>query len=172
MIKHMLFLKWWLFIILVTLGGSMAYSFDVFHEMWAQDKTKLSFVIMAIFAIYSLWCGRATWSVSVCLNKKHIPGPTLQRVENVEDSGWFVSDAMLTTGMIGTVVGFIMMLMGGFSDVDVANPATVQNMLSQLSGGMATALYTTLAGLVGSLLLKVQFFNLTQGLDKFRSVNE
>jgi len=171
MVKHMLFLKWWFFAILVTLGTYIAYHFGVFHEIWMQDFTKLSFVIFGLFAIISVWCGMATWSVSRSIVKKFLPSEVRKRAEYAEDTGWFVSDILFTIGMIGTVCGFIMMLMGGFSSVDVSNPITVQNMLSKLSGGMATALYTTLAGLISGVLLKIQCFNLTHGLDTFRRIN-
>ena len=172
MVKHILFLKWWFLAILVTLGAYIAFNFGIFHEIWEQDFTKLSFVIFGLFAFISVWVGTVTWSVSRALGKKFLPGDTLKRAEYAEDTGWFISDILFTIGMIGTVCGFIAMLMGGFSGVDVSNPTTVQNMLSKLSGGMATALYTTLAGLVSGVLLKVQCFNLTQGLDTFRRVNE
>jgi len=169
MVKHMLFLRWWLFIVLVSLGGYIAYSFGVFHEAWEQDQTKLSFVIVAIFSFISLWCGSATWAVSRSFGKKGIPEEALKKIEYAEDTGWFVSDMLLNLGMIGTVCGFIMMLMGGFGGVDVANPASVQTMLSKLSAGMATALYTTLAGLITCVLLKMQCFNLGQGIEKLRA---
>jgi hypothetical protein len=37
--------------------------------------------------------------------------------------------------------------------------------LAKMSSGMSTALYTTAAGLVCSLLLKLQLFNFTHHLD-------
>jgi biopolymer transport protein ExbB/TolQ len=36
-------------------------------------------------------------------------------------------------------------------------PASLQSALGQMSGGMAVALYTTLAGLIGNILLRIQF---------------
>jgi hypothetical protein len=168
MTKHILFLKWWLFAILITLGIYIAHSFSIFHTIWEQDITKLSFIILALFAVASIWCGSATWKISKALAKNSIKADTLKSIEYAEDSGWFISDILLTIGMIGTVCGFIIMLMGGFSDVDVADPSTIQSMLSKISGGMATALFTTLAGLITSVLLKVQYFNLTKGIEKLR----
>lgn len=82
--------------------------------------------------------------------------------------GWFASDLCLSIGMMGTVIGFIMML-SGFATVDVADMTTVQDMIKGLGGGMSTALYTTLVGLVSSALLKIQYFNLSQAIDRVRS---
>jgi hypothetical protein len=81
------------------------------------------------------------------------------------DIGWFVSDMLLTLGMIGTVAGFIYMLSSSFSEMDPQNAITMQGVLAKMGAGMSTALYTTAAGLVCSLLLKLQVFNFTHHLD-------
>ena len=71
--------------------------------------------------------------------------------------GWFVADLLLSLGLLGTVVGFILML-GPISDLDTADQNAVRTALAAMSGGMAVALYTTLTGLIGGILLKVQGF--------------
>jgi len=81
--------------------------------------------------------------------------------------GWFASQMCLNLGMIGTVIGFIMMLVG-FSHVDVSNVKSVQDLLASMSGGMSTALYTTLAGLVSMQILQLQYFNLSRALEQFK----
>ena len=70
--------------------------------------------------------------------------------------GHFASDVLLKLGLFGTIVGFILMLlpMGEITEFD---PSLMQRLLSSMSGGMAVALYTTLAGLITSTLLKVQY---------------
>ena len=67
--------------------------------------------------------------------------------------------------MVGTVIGFIMML-SGFANLDISEIDTVQTLIKELGTGMSTALYTTLAGLICSLLLKIQYFNLNQAVDR------
>ena len=44
------------------------------------------------------------------------------------------------------------------------DPALMQQLLAAMSGGMAVALYTTLAGLVTSTLLKLQYYLLDSAL--------
>ena len=56
--------------------------------------------------------------------------------------------------------GFILMLYGAFADLNISDTSSVQQSLMNMSLGMSTALYTTLIGLVTSLLLKIQFFRL------------
>ena len=82
------------------------------------------------------------------------------------DTGWFVSDICLTLGMIGTVAGFIYMLSSSFANIDVSNVSSLQGVLSHMSAGMATALYTTAAGLVSSAFLKLQYFNYSTEVDR------
>ena len=71
-----------------------------------------------------------------------------------------MSEVCLTMGLIGTVSGFILMLYGAFADLNISDTSSVQQSLMNMSLGMSTALYTTLIGLVTSLLLKIQFFRL------------
>ena len=70
--------------------------------------------------------------------------------------GHFASDVLLKLGLLGTVVGFILMLLP-VGEIEEFDPSLMQQLLSAMSGGMAVALYTTLAGLVTSTLLKLQY---------------
>ena len=77
--------------------------------------------------------------------------------------GYLTVDILLKLGLTGTVIGFILMLLpiGQIKDFD---PQILQKLLSTMSGGMAVALYTTLTGLVTSILLKFQYFVLDSSL--------
>jgi biopolymer transport protein ExbB/TolQ len=70
--------------------------------------------------------------------------------------------------MMGTIIGFIMML-SGFDSLDIQNITSVQALLTQLGGSMATALYTTIVGLVCGSVLKLQFFLIAIELDKLEN---
>ena len=70
--------------------------------------------------------------------------------------GHFASDALLKLGLLGTIVGFILMLIP-VGEVSEFDPSVMRQLLSAMSGGMAVALYTTLAGLITSTLLKLQY---------------
>lgn len=74
-----------------------------------------------------------------------------------QDFGWFVADLLLSLGLLGTVIGFIVML-GPISGLDTTDESAIRGALAAMSGGMAVALYTTLTGLIGGMLLKVQGF--------------
>ena len=49
-------------------------------------------------------------------------------------------------------------------EIEQFDPSLIQQLLSAMSGGMAIALYTTLAGLVTSTLLKFQYYLLDSAL--------
>ena len=135
--------------------------------LWEKDATKLSFVLLGLFAVMSGWCGYKTWRLSVFIDSNKTEPYLIEKTEHLMEVGWFTSDLCLSIGMMGTVIGFIMML-GGFANIDINDMATVQGLIKGLGVGMSTALYTTLTGLICSALLKIQYFNLSQAIDKVR----
>ncbi|MHC8441297.1 MAG: MotA/TolQ/ExbB proton channel family protein [Candidatus Eutrophobiaceae bacterium] len=82
-------------------------------------------------------------------------------LKSPQDIGWFVSDMMLKLGLLGTIIGFIFML-GSVANVADFDITAIQNILRHMSSGMGTALYTTLVGLICSVLASLQY----QMLDK------
>ena len=82
--------------------------------------------------------------------------------------GLLVSDMMLKLGLLGTIVGFILML-APISNIDAYDVSTLKTALSSMSGGMAIALFTTLAGLVGGILLRTQYYLLDEANEELFS---
>ena len=89
------------------------------------------------------------------------------------DNGFFVSDLLLKLGIIGTVIGFIIML-SSLSTIDEMNLSKMNNLLLSMSTGMKVALYTTLTGLIGSILLSIQYNFLESKINVFinKAVNK
>ena len=87
------------------------------------------------------------------------PNTQPEESKSAIEKGWLWSDIVLSLGMIGTVIGFMVML-AGFIDVDFSDFDSVQSLITKLSAGMSTSLSTTLVGLISSVILKLQFFNL------------
>ncbi|MCZ6717951.1 MAG: MotA/TolQ/ExbB proton channel family protein, partial [Gammaproteobacteria bacterium] len=87
------------------------------------------------------------------------------KLKGPHEIGWFIADITLKLGLLGTIIGFILMLgsVAGTSDFDVS---TMQKILTDMSSGMGTALYTTLAGLVASMLLAAQYHMMDRGADE------
>lgn len=70
--------------------------------------------------------------------------------------GIFVADVVYKLGMLGTVIGFIAMLVS-MRDLGQFDVETMRTALQQMTSGMATALLTTVTGLVSGVLLRLQF---------------
>ena len=158
------FLEWWWFFCTIILAGAVLGTFNVFEILWQADQTKITFLILALFTGITILCGRESYLLSKSItNNETISKETQNRYE----TGWFSSEICLTLGLIGTVSGFILMLSGAFSDLNLADPSSVQKSLSNMSLGMSTALYTTLVGLICSTLLKLQFFRLNVYLESY-----
>ena len=138
------FLKWWLLITLTIVGLSVAAYFNFIHFLYAHDLTKLSVAILALFAATTSVIGYKIW------NERNEEEKYEYNVE------WFVSEMMISLGMIGTVIGFIYMLYSVFSSLNITDTLAVQQSLGKMAQGMGTALLTTLVGLVSSVLVKSQ----------------
>ena len=141
-------LKWWLIFCLTILGFGTLYYFNVHSLLYYADVTKLSFLIIVIFMFTSIWIGRKTFDLE-----------TTSVVDDTIDVGWFVAESCLALGMVGTVTGFLYMLGTAFENIDITNATTLQDALASMARGMSTALYTTLTGLIASLIIKIQLVN-------------
>jgi len=87
------------------------------------------------------------------------------RLKQPHDIGWFMTDLMIKLGLLGTIIGFVLML-GSVSNVTDFDVSTMQSILKNMSSGMGTALYTTFAGLICSILAGIQYHLLDQGADQ------
>ena len=88
-------------------------------------------------------------------NKKSFQEQLKSRLYEIVDNGFFVADILLKLGIVGTVIGFIIML-SSLSTIDEMNLSKMNNLLLSMSSGMKVALYTTLSGLICSILLTIQ----------------
>ena len=145
-------LKWWLIYCLTLLGFGTLYYFNMHSQLYYADVTKLSFLIIIIFMFTSVWIGRKTYDLE-----------TTSVIDEKIDVGWFIAESCLALGMVGTVTGFLYMLGTAFENIDITDATTLQDALASMAKGMSTALYTTLTGLIASLIIKVQLVNYEVG---------
>lgn len=158
----MTYWNWWTTTVLTFVGFGVAAHFGAYEFILANDWTRISFIILGIFAASNFYVGWCTYRV-----KQGMVFP-------VERYGpaWFTSDALLTLGMVGTLIGFLTVLSTAFGDIDVNNPESLKLVIGTLATGMGTALLTTLTGLVTSLVLKTQLVNLEEGNAKNAEVSQ
>lgn len=81
------------------------------------------------------------------------------RLRGSNGFGAFASDTLMKLGLLGTIIGFIIML-APIAGIDATDRAVMKSSMGLMTDGMAIAMYTTLAGLVGSILLKIQYYML------------
>jgi hypothetical protein len=74
-----------------------------------------------------------------------------------QNLGHFSADLQLKLGLVGTIVGFIYMLLP-LDSLEDFSIASMKSVLTFMSTGMGVALYATLAGLVGAILVKMQYY--------------
>ena len=144
---------------LILFGGYLLFDSGLVSVLLEGDKSRLSWLILAI------WLGMsARWLF------------LLRRIESTDaiaeddmvrwlNHGWFAADSVLKIGLLGTIIGFILMLVpiGELTSFD-AN--SLQSALAAMSAGMAVALYTTLTGLIANIILRFQFQFLADAMQK------
>jgi MotA/TolQ/ExbB proton channel family len=81
------------------------------------------------------------------------------RLRGSNGFGSFASDTLMKLGLLGTIIGFIIML-APIAGLDVNDKLAMKSSMGLMSDGMAVAMYTTLAGLVGSILVRIQYYML------------
>ena len=137
-----------------------------------SDRSMISWAILALYNLATLhWLFRAK-----ALDRENALCRSVEESKSVStdlDSGYVAlalntptasaADLLLKLGLTGTVIGFILMLLP-IGEIDQFDPSLMQQLLAAMSGGMAVALYTTLAGLVTSTLLKLQYYLLDSAL--------
>ena len=87
------------------------------------------------------------------------------RLRGSNGFGAFASDTLMKLGLLGTIIGFILML-APIAGLDAGNQVSIKSSMSLMSDGMAVAMYTTLAGLVGSILIRIQYYMLDDATAK------
>ncbi len=92
----------------------------------------------------------------------------VEQVHSGHGSGWFISDLLLRLGLIGTVIGFVMML-GSVYSLEGEGAYALKQLLGEMGGGMQVALYTTLTGLGSAILLSIQCHWLDRCADRLVS---
>ena len=137
------FLLWWVQVVSICFALFFIYTFNWFEALYNSDQTKISFLIITVFVIASITTGYLSYKKTI-------------NFEKLSNYVWFSSETMVTLGLIGTVAGFLLMLSSAFDNLDVKNVENVQEVITDMSLGMSTALCTTLVGLVCSVLTKIQ----------------
>jgi hypothetical protein len=144
---------------LILFGGYLLFERGLVGVLLEGDKSRLSWLILAI------WLGMsARWLF------------LLRRIESTDaiaeddmvrwlNHGWFAADSVLKIGLLGTIIGFILML-APIGELTSFDASSLQSALAAMSAGMAVALYTTLTGLIANIILRFQFQFLADAMQR------
>ena len=137
--RHKEFISWIAFVSLATLGVVYAESFGFVTMILKGDSTGLVYGILAITLA-------ATIQIGILNAQVH----SLMR-------GWvrYTTDLTVALGLLGTFIGFGIILNTNLS-VSLESVSEINKILSNMSMGMGTALYTSIVGLICSLFIKLQ----------------
>lgn len=135
------FLLWWLIFVIQLLALGTAYYYELHIYAFENDQTYITFALLALWFLTSLKIGYRIYKNSTTSDETY----------------WFIAETCMSIGMMGTVLGFILMLDGSeLGSLDPSNIQAMKGVIGQLANGMATALLTTLVGLIVSVSLRSQ----------------
>jgi len=136
------FFYWLITICSIGLAAAFAQNMHLWEIMYSKDATKISLLICAITIFTSI-------TIGIIAYRKNSTQITMEKL-------WFISDALVTLGMIGTVTGFMIMMGDKFTTVNFADISSLQDLFKTVGAGIGTITVTTVAGLTSSLLIKLQ----------------
>lgn len=119
--------------------------------------------LMGVFAMDKSYIALGIAGVFVCCHFVVAKQITNFSAE-VEARLWYIAEAMIAVGMVGTVIGFIMIFAGAFTQLDVNDTESISRVLIDMAHGVGTALVTTLVGLICSFTLKGELVFLSEDL--------
>ncbi|MEK9152493.1 MAG: hypothetical protein AAB692_03945 [Patescibacteria group bacterium] len=99
-----LFLQWALFMSLIGVAAIIGLSLGGL-AIFREEPTHISLITLSVFFLATVWCGRLAWKLS--------GGHDPQDIVHELDHGWFASSLCVSIGLIGTAIGYYMMLKHG-----------------------------------------------------------
>ena len=150
------FTKWFLLTAVTGTGLFFAETQGALSLIISNDKSYLSLAIMSLFVGMSVYCGYLAFHADTAKSLD-------DRVKLLKKSeiGWFTAEHFFSFGLLGTIIGLVLATGGS---LDGSKP--VSEIVAGLKTGLNTAFYTTICGIVFSLLLQVQLLVLKIGLDR------
>lgn len=105
------------------------------------------------------------------LNSHSEPDKTLatevlaESLRGTHQVGWFMAGVVIKLGLLGTVVGFVLMLssISAFEQLDISD---IKELMQQMTQGMGVAMNTTMVGLIASMSLGIQLLLVDRCADR------
>lgn len=154
MSEKRLFLQWALFVSLVAIFAFIVMFLGWSGYVFKGDSTHITLVTLGVFVYTTAWCGRLAWRLS--------NGEDPALIGHSLASGWFASSVCVTLGLLGTVIGYYLMMQNATGTGDDA----AEQLVYQIRSGMGTVLINTVVGGLCGLLIEIQSHFIGQATKK------
>ncbi|MCI0533414.1 MotA/TolQ/ExbB proton channel family protein [bacterium] len=166
------FLQWLLLISVMLTSTLIAYRLGYLSYVFENDASHICAIIAVIFTATTAHCGVLAWKFSAYSDAlknaqtyaKNEYAQTMAVFKHRLQTSMEFEELCVKLGLLGTVLGFLMMF------TDIKNPSTDQ--LKYILAGLATALLTTMAGLVASICIFAQNKLIENGMELFDIKND
>ena len=149
------FTKWFLLTAVTVTALFFAEMRGALSLIIQSDQSYLALLIMALFSLMTVRVGVLAYHADVANDEQK------KELNNRARLGWFTAEHFFTLGLLGTIIGLVIATSGS---LDAANP--VSEIVAGLKAGLNTAFFTTICGIVFSLLLQFQLLILQDGIKK------
>ena len=175
---------------LIAFALWLSWRSDYLNELNRADPTGITQVMVVIWLVGLAWCGLRSWRMDREINRSvsgqvegwaHIYQESRrcvsndsdraalidvlsERAQGVHETAWWLNGLLLKLGLLGTVVGFIIMTVNVSASTSF-DASQAQAILKAMTRGMGVALYTTLIGLIGNIVLGWQLHRLDRAAD-------
>tara|TARA_Y100000593_G_scaffold35861_1_gene70008 strand:- start:7288 stop:7746 length:459 start_codon:yes stop_codon:yes gene_type:complete len=149
------FVKWFLLNSVLFTAIYFAEQKDAFSVMIKNDASHLTIVIMALYVGLTLLIGHLSFHADVAREKDK------KVLRKKSEIGWFCAEHFFSLGLLGTIIGLCIATQGSLS-----GSSEVSQIVAGLKHGLNTAFYTTICGIVFSLLLQIQLMMLKSELEE------
>jgi hypothetical protein len=140
---NMKFWKFWTVLVLVVFALVTGHVyFGLFDFILAHDQTYLTFVNLLLLGI-------AHALLFVMHMRKNYSEENHKMVR-------YMGETAVAFGLIGTLVGFMLVLFAAFGGGVVVDPTNMMTMIAQMAQGMSAALTTSLSGIIVSIIISLQ----------------
>lgn len=148
------FLRWVLTATLIAIGAAIAGALGWLRALFGADPTHITYVTLSVFLVATAWCGWLSWRLA---SGEH---PDVIDVELRHSR--FASSLCVSIGLIGTAVGFMIMLQNGSAAGD---PSEV---IRAAFANTSIAVVNTVFGAVCGVLVEVQSHFIDHAIERAR----
>jgi phosphatidylglycerophosphate synthase len=135
---------WWIVTISWITTLFVSYRLGILEMIYLADRSSISVLMLCLFVLVSFMIGYAVRKAVT--HREYIEPAWMQ----------YISHHFQTLGLTGTLIGFILMFGDSFIHFTPGDINSGVQIIKDIASGAATAMYTTLVGLIAYLFSTIQ----------------